>query len=175
VHLTWPAGRDMLNSAWLVGPATQVTSYVRQKSEMTPRQWFQLSTKVVGLFLLCQGILGALTAATLFFHELDVTRLTPPSVIKGLSPDQIQGLQSVASYTWRYGMEQLFLTGIIPIVFGCYLLRAENAVVRLCYPRPDQGPPGSEPQVGPPRNTPTGEDTATDEGKYAPPGYRGGT
>ncbi|HAK93850.1 MAG TPA: hypothetical protein DCM87_02270 [Planctomycetes bacterium] len=143
---------------------------------MSPRQLFQLSCKIVGLVLLCQGMLGALTAITLFFHEPDAARMVPAGALGVLPSEQVRELRAVTSYAWTHATEQLFLVGIIPMIVGGYLLRAENIVVRLCYPKTDKEQPSSEmpdPALrgDPNRDAPDAHDTPTDESRYAPPGY----
>ncbi|HAK95735.1 MAG TPA: hypothetical protein DCM87_12245 [Planctomycetes bacterium] len=149
---------------------------------MSPRQSFQLACRIVGLVLLCQGIIAALGAVALFFHDPDAARMLPAGVAKTLPPEYVGDLRAAASYVWKHAMEQLLLTGIIPMVLGGYLLRAENIVVRLCYPkadaqRPDPRETGGEPGGDAVQSAPPGRDTATDESRYAPPGYgaRAGT
>lgn len=142
------------------------------------REKFELCVKVVGLALLSLGILLMLNAILLFFfnpfHNI-------PSSLLSSSPLPRQFQDQMADEMWNTRVRTtiyVLLSGIVQAAMGAYLMRSDNLIIRLCYPRSNGGmqpvvasgslsadralsdPPG---QAQGPGSHP--------ETQYAPPGY----
>ncbi len=136
------------------------------------RQYFELSSKVIGLLLVCYAIVMCLQIIPLFWHKPEVARFMPQSIANTrIGRLTAQEAQQIATYTWHYALEHLVLVSIVPALLGIYLMRSNNLAVRFCYPLPAEGkePPGGS-DLEEPSLPPDAEKTEGDA-KYAPPGY----
>ncbi len=142
------------------------------------RERFELHCKTIGLIIFCAGVYSSLSSLPLFLQKApDITKMIPPSSLKTLARPDIAGLQAITSYTWRYALMTLVLSGIVPILMGVYLMRSNNLFVHLCYPTPTGSPPPtvSTTNEAATRNVPPkARGSASDKelrSRYAPPGY----
>jgi hypothetical protein len=150
--------------------------YVAKGEDMRDR--FELNCKTVGLVFFCIGAFYALTAIPLFLRKpADIKRMVPQSALRVFSEADIAELQAATSYTWKYALKTLLLSGIAPMLTGLYLMRSNNLFVRLCYPirgGKSAPSPGITTAVAEPDAAPKAagnSDERKPESKYAPPGY----
>lgn len=141
------------------------------------REKFELCAKVVGLVLLSLGILGVLIAVLLFLfypHIMPSSHLLSGSINRQVQDDLDSEMWKVRIWTTVF----LVLVGILEAAMGAYLMRSDNRIVRLCYPRksgemqPSMAS-GSLSIDRAPSNAPVEAQGARNrrETQYAPPGY----
>ncbi len=142
------------------------------------RERFELHCKTVGLIVFCVGVYSSLSSIALFFQKApDITKMIPQSALKTLAPPAVAELQAATSYTWRYALITLVLSGIAPLLIGVYLMRSNNLFVRRCYPVPTDGlPPALHrtdelPKSSASRQVPERVSDEGSDSRYAPPGY----
>ncbi len=142
------------------------------------REKFELHCKTVGLIIFCFGVYSSLSCIPLFLQKApDVTKMIPQSALKTLARPDIAGLQAATSYTWKYALTTLVLSGIAPILIGVYLMRSNNLFVHLCYPTSTGSPPPAASGANEAATlniSPNGRGGASDKevrSRYAPPGY----
>jgi hypothetical protein len=142
------------------------------------RERFELHCRTIGLVLFCIGGYNSLTSVSLLVQkEPDVSRMIPQSALKTLGPSNIAEIQAATSYTWKYTLRALLLSGIAPILMGVYLMRSNNLFVRLCYPTVTGSLPSTPRGTDEPAKlnvspkVPGSADDKKQSSRYAPPGY----
>lgn len=140
------------------------------------RERFELYVKVVGLVVFCWGLITSLHAIPLLLHPLDADVLLPTEALKGdpYLRQMRDDFQAGLSRTFAWMVVHLVVSGIMPMLFGIFLMRWGRLVVRFCYPQADTGKhPNPEPvnlKLGGADETAAGAPVLTDAW-YAPPGY----
>ena len=150
------------------------------------RDSFELTCKILGLVLVCGGILVAVNIIPRFFDdypdEFPFPSENMAQVWNLLAQNEKfrQLSENARAAALRHNLLALACMGLLPVALGVYLMKPNNVFLRLCYPvtaRPDAALPAiSVPEnddsdegqrgAGNPERSPEEADV-----KYAPPGY----
>ncbi len=153
------------------------------------REIFQLICKVVGLGFVCGGLILVLNALHHFFggssnEQLVRSVLSPFQALLQQQGELQPFVEAERNPFLRSVVISLVFHGLIPILFGMYLMKSSNTFVSRCYPdlkatdqqrseralatQPCEDPVGGSTAEA---NSTTSSTNAESDLKYAPPGY----
>jgi hypothetical protein len=143
------------------------------------RERFELAVKIVGLVLVCGGILLTVGAVFRLLLEPDwssyVEAGLPESVRDSAAP-WVARLEEAWSAGWKRILADMAVQGVLPIALGLYLLCSGRLAVQWAYPNDGakaRGAPSGtlgRGDSGPPSPAPADPSSEADERRYAPPG-----
>jgi hypothetical protein len=145
------------------------------------RERFVLCSRVIGLCLVCGGVLLAAGQLPRFFMEPDWSELYPDisgtsSLWNEMAPQLRKHVTKSGHYFWRFALSDMIVQGILPVLLGLYLMRSNNVFVRNCYgdssdaPFPAEHSPAHEADTEPQELVSKPKD---DDSKWKPPEHRG--
>jgi hypothetical protein len=147
------------------------------------REKFELCVKVVGLLFLCSGVLVVLGAILLFFcnfftDDAYLASTLSDNAFSQQFQEQLAHRKNSMLHVRTWAAVYCSLLGAFTAALGVYLMRSNNLIVRLCYPRTDgrvQPGAASRPQavdVTVSSTTGKGQEMKNRaDTRYAPPGY----
>lgn len=146
------------------------------------RDNFILACRIVGLILFAYALMVILQMLPMLFMRPDMSQvLAAPEWVSqtNLWKEMVTATGKSTTYIWFWMLLNISLRGVIPLLFGLYLMVSGSLLINLCYPdksgvsqtRKSSFSQEEESELD--RVLHKREDRKNDDRKYMPPEMRG--